>query len=146
MHSNKDTFPILLGRPWLRMSDAIVDWRGSKLSITYGPKDNRVIVSIGSLRSWMKKGLCLPSEEECDDKAKDKIGEALVGVVHPESRNTIMDSGSGGLGPRFYHYEDNGKYAQWLEEYPESEFDILPTSHHPCVGTRKHQKFRISTF
>ena len=28
MHSNKDTFPILLGRPWLRMSDAIVNWGG----------------------------------------------------------------------------------------------------------------------
>ena len=26
MHSNKDTFPLLLGRLWLRMSDAIVDW------------------------------------------------------------------------------------------------------------------------
>ena len=25
MHSNKDTFPILLGRPWLRMADAIVN-------------------------------------------------------------------------------------------------------------------------
>ena len=46
MHSNKDTFPIMLGRPWLRMSDAIVDWGRVKTSITYGPKDNRVQVSI----------------------------------------------------------------------------------------------------
>ena len=34
MHSNKDTFPILLGRPWLRMSDAIVDWGGVELQTT----------------------------------------------------------------------------------------------------------------
>ena len=40
MHSNKETFPILLGRPWLRMADAIVNWGGAKPSITYGPKDN----------------------------------------------------------------------------------------------------------
>ena len=40
MHSNKDIFPIFLGRPWLRMADAIVNWRGAKPSITYGPKDN----------------------------------------------------------------------------------------------------------
>ena len=40
MHSNKDIFFILLDRPWLRMSDAIVDWGGEKPSITYGPKDN----------------------------------------------------------------------------------------------------------
>src|SRR5450631_4242228 len=54
MHSNKDTFPILLGRPWLRMADAIVDWGGAKPSITYGPKDNRVKVSIGSLGGWVR--------------------------------------------------------------------------------------------
>ena len=47
MHCNNDTFPILLGRPWLRMADAIVDW-GGVTPIT-GPKDNRVRVSIGSL-------------------------------------------------------------------------------------------------
>ena len=51
LHSNKDTFSILLGRPWLRMADVIVDWGGVKPSITYGPKDNRVIVSIRSLGS-----------------------------------------------------------------------------------------------
>ena len=38
MHSTKDTFPILLDRPWLRMANAIVDWGGVKPSITYGPK------------------------------------------------------------------------------------------------------------
>ena len=37
MHSNKDTFPILLGRPCLKMSDAIVDWGGVKTFITYDP-------------------------------------------------------------------------------------------------------------
>ena len=30
MHSTKDTFPILLGRPWLRMADAVIDWGGRK--------------------------------------------------------------------------------------------------------------------
>ena len=49
MYSKNDTFPILLGRAWLRISDAIVDWGGAKPSITYKPKDNRVKVSIGSL-------------------------------------------------------------------------------------------------
>ena len=34
MHSTKDTFPILLGRPWLRMADAVVDWGGDMPSIT----------------------------------------------------------------------------------------------------------------
>lgn len=85
----------------------------------------------------MKKELYLPSEEEGENHVKDDIGEALVGVVHPEGRSTIMNSSSGGLGPRFYHYGDNGEYAQWVKKYPESEFDILATSHHPCLSDER---------
>ena len=48
MHSTKDTFSILLERPWLRMANAIVDWSGVKPSITYGLKGNKIKVSIGS--------------------------------------------------------------------------------------------------
>ena len=55
MHSNKDTFLILLGRPWLRMADIIVDWGGTKPSITYGPKDNRVKVVEGKALNEERK-------------------------------------------------------------------------------------------
>ena len=48
MHSSKDTFPLLLERPWLRMSNAIGDWGGVKPSISYGPEDNRVKIRIGT--------------------------------------------------------------------------------------------------
>ena len=48
MHSTKDTFLLLLGRPRLRMASAIVDWGGVKLSIIYGPEGNKNRVSIGS--------------------------------------------------------------------------------------------------
>ena len=34
---------------------------------------------------------------------------------------TIIELGSEGLGPSFYHYGDNGDYAQWLRDYPESK-------------------------
>ena len=54
MYFNNDTFSILLGRPWLKLSDATVDWGGAKSSITYGPKDNKVKVSIGSLDGWIR--------------------------------------------------------------------------------------------
>ena len=90
MHSNNDTFPILLGRPWLRMSDAIVNWGGARPSITYGPKDNKAIMSIRSLGSWMKRELYLPSEEVVRNKFKDSLDEALVGVVQPKGQNTSV--------------------------------------------------------
>ena len=50
MHSHQDTFPILLGRPWLRMADAVVAWGGVKPSITYGTAENKVKVGIIPLR------------------------------------------------------------------------------------------------
>ena len=46
MHSDNDTFPIMLGRPWLRMADAMVDLGGVKPSISYGPKSK-------PSRSWV---------------------------------------------------------------------------------------------
>ena len=125
MHSNKDTFHILLGRPWLRMSDAIVDWGGSKVSITYGPNDNRVKVSIRSLGGWVRKEIASSSEDESNDKNDDENDEALVGVVHSGGHGRILDSGLCSLGPSFYHYGDDGEYAQWLREYPKSEFDVM---------------------
>ena len=111
MHSNKNTFPILLGRPWLRMSDAIVNSGGVKPSITYGPKDNRVKVSIGSLGGWMMEEIASTSKDEGDDKEDDKNGEALVGVVHLGGHGFIINSKLGGLDPSIYHYGDNGEYA-----------------------------------
>jgi hypothetical protein len=78
MHSNKDTFSILLGRPWLKMSDVIVNWGGVKPSITYGPKDNRVKVSIGSLGGWVRKEISSSSEREGDDKENDEKCTAPV--------------------------------------------------------------------
>ena len=134
MHSNKDTIPILLGRLWLRMSDAIVDWGGAKPFITYGPKDNRVKVSIGSLSGWMRKEVASSSKDKGDDKEDDKNDKALVAVVYSDGHGRIIDSGSGFLGPSFDHYGDNGDYAQWLREYPKSEFDVMAMSYYTCLS------------
>ena len=111
MHFNKGTFPILLGKPWLRMADFLVDWKGVKPSITYGPKDNRVKVPIWSLGGWVRKEIASFSEDESDDREEDKNDETLVGVVHSGGHGKIINSGSDGLGPSFYNYGDNGEYA-----------------------------------
>ena len=74
------------------MSYAIVDWRGVKPSITYGPKDIRVKVCIRLLGGWVRKESTSSSEEEDDDKEGDKNGEALVGVIHSGGHRTIIDS------------------------------------------------------
>ena len=94
MDSNKDTFPILLGRPSLRMSDAIVDWGGTKPSITYGPKGNGVKVSIRSLRNWVRKNIASSLEDEGDDKKDNENNGELVEIVHSGGHGRIVDLGS----------------------------------------------------
>ena len=133
IYSNKDIFPILLDRPWLRMSDAIVDWKGIKPSITYGPEDNRVKIFIESLGGWIRQEIVSSLENEGDAKEDGNNDDALVGVYHSGGRGMIIDTGSGGLGPSFYNYGDDGKYAQWLKDYPESKFNVMMTSYHACL-------------
>ena len=42
MHFVKNSLPsMLLDKPWLRMAWVVVDWGGTKPSITYGPDKNR---------------------------------------------------------------------------------------------------------
>ena len=64
MHDKKDIFPILLGRPWLRMANAIVDWGGQKPSITYGYDHNRVKVFIGFFGCWIREEVDPNSDDE----------------------------------------------------------------------------------
>ena len=63
------------------MANAIVDWGGTKPSITYSPKDNRVKVSIWSLDGWIRKKVDQSSEEEKEYKDGEKFDDTLVGVI-----------------------------------------------------------------
>ena len=72
IHSHQDTFPILLGKPWLRMADAVVAWGGVKPSITYGPAGNMVKVAIVSLGRWVRKELTSFSDEGKVERTKRK--------------------------------------------------------------------------
>ena len=60
----------------------------------------------------MRKKIASSSEDESDDKKDDENDKALVGVVHLGGHGRIIDSGSGGLGPSFYHYGDDGEYVK----------------------------------
>ena len=127
MHTNKKTFSILLGRHWLKMSNAIVDWGEAKPSIIYNPKDNRVKVSIGLLGGWVRKEIVSSSED-------GKNNEALIKVLHSGGHGGFINLGSGFLVSSFYHYMDNGDYAQWVRKYHECKFDVMVTSHHACLS------------
>ena len=36
----KDSFSLLLGRPWLKASEVVVNWGGDKPHISFGPAHN----------------------------------------------------------------------------------------------------------
>lgn len=136
MHTSKDSFPMLLGRPWLRMANAVVDWRGIKPSITYGPENNRVKVPIGSSASVeVERGLILGSEEEKEGKlvenAQSGKGETLMGTWR-----------LGSLGPSLYHWVDDGQYARWLHEHPNSVADAMMISYQNLRASMRRERAR----
>ena len=132
MHDNKDAFPILLGRPWLRMAHAMVNWGGQKPSITYGPSDNRVKVPIASLGGWVEEEIDPISDDEENGKSDGKFDDTLVGVAQLNDEKAKMYSSSGFLGPSFYNQEDDGDFASWLRQYPESISNVMMMSH-SCI-------------
>lgn len=119
------------------MADAIVDWGGAKPSITYGPKDNRVKESIGSLDHWVRKKIATSSDEEKKDNEEDRKNETLVRVVQSGGQDTKIDTRLGHRGPSFYHWSDNGEYAQCLKDYLESVCDVMMISHHEYLKDNK---------
>ena len=50
MYASKEAFPLLLGRPWLRMANATINWGGEKPEISYGPPDKTTKVRIKPMR------------------------------------------------------------------------------------------------
>ena len=92
MHDNKDDFPTLLRRPWLRMANVVVDWGGQKPSITYGHEDNRIKVFITSLSGWVKEKIDSILDDGESGKNEEKFDDTLVGVVQLDSKKAKMYS------------------------------------------------------
>ena len=56
-----------------------------------------------------------------------------MGVVHSGRREAPPTTELISLGPSLYHWSDDGEYAKWLKEYPDSVCDVMATSHHECL-------------
>ena len=110
VHDNKDAFPILLGRPWLRMSNTVVDWGGQKPSITYDPIDYMVKVSIAPLSGWVREEIDPMSNEEENGGSNEKFEVTFVGIVQNKEK-AKMYSSNGFLGPSFYNQDVDGDFT-----------------------------------
>ncbi len=122
-HAVKDSFPLLLGRPWLRASEAVVNWGGHKPHISFGPAHNRTKVKI---RAAQPKFTI-----ESSDSSEDEVLEASCDLHQLDVNvHSVLPRPQGGLestisclGPNLYHWEDDGEFAQWLTQHPHTEPD-----------------------
>lgn len=128
MYLNKDSFPFLLGRPWLTTASAKVDWGGNKPHILYGPSDNLTKVRIQSIK--------ISDDSEPSQSSGD---ETPIPVTTPNiqrqaqmekpwtgSEPQLLDTTHhvlGCIGPGLYDWKDDGQFAQWLEDNPHSDLE-----------------------
>ena len=84
-----------------------------KPSITYGPKDNMIRVSIGFWGGWVRKEMTSSLDEREEDNENKENDEALVGVIHSKGQKTYEDYSDGNLGPEFYLQGDSSRVATY---------------------------------
>ena len=122
MFASKEAFPLLLGRPWLRMSNATVYWGGEKPTISYGPPTNSTKVRIKPVKT-SEESRKMPSGSDLEFLFKEEVGsmrsEALVNHNNLEGSLKPLSC----LGPNLYNWQDSGDYAEWLEQHPNSSSD-----------------------
>lgn len=123
MFASKEAFPLLLGRPWLRMANATVNWGGEKPAISYGPPDKTTKVRIKPMRvtSEERNTSSEPGEKTTLQVEVGSIqGNTLVGQTIAEELPKLLTC----LGPSLYNWQDNGDFGTWLEEHPRSSSDL----------------------
>lgn len=107
MHTSKESFPLLLGRPWLRMANATIMWGGDKPSIVYGPCENPTKVRI--------KPLIGLEVNDTADAQEDKTLTKVDGMSFEAEHRPLQC-----LGPNLYNWSDNGEFTTWLQDNPDS--------------------------
>jgi len=123
MHTAKESFPLLLGRPWLRMANATIMWGGDKPAIVYGPYENQTKVRIRPLVSLETTGAASSSERKQNLTPKD--GGSMDGDVLVDGMTFEVEvHGLKCLGPNLYHWSDDGEYAEWLRVNPNSSSEL----------------------
>ena len=98
-------YPLLLGRGFLRQCGGIVNWAGRRPTFTYGPPEARTMVAI------VPRGPLLGSE-----------GKHELPTVQTSRAEAMVDLGPiKCIGPGLYDYVDDGTFAKWLQDHPNSE-------------------------
>lgn len=107
--TDANSYPILLGRDWLRRVDANICWSTNRSRMTFGPPHNWCTSTINP-RSTTPKPQLLDGDEA--------IEETLETRICATGRQPINLGPIKSLGPGLYEWEDDGEFTKWLVEYP----------------------------
>ena len=116
MKEEKGSYPLLLGRSFLRKCGGIADWQAKKPTFTYGPKMNRTTVLIEPrfIVFGKQRKPIMPCKPQLP--AHETNHESLS-IESKEDFGPIKC-----IGPGLYDYVDtDGTFAEWLAENPYSE-------------------------
>jgi hypothetical protein len=108
-NAENGSYPLFLGRGFLRTSKGVAHWGAQKPTFTYGPPQNRTKVDIRPTRV----------AKTSSEKSQKPMVEAIE-MIDPTNQlgsfNTIKC-----IGPGLYDFTDDGTLAQWLADYPHSD-------------------------
>jgi hypothetical protein len=111
-NAENGSYPLLLGRGFLRASKGVADWGTKKPTFTYGPPDNRTKIEINPARKTKTS-----SEESLSPTVE------AVDLIDPTNQLGSCDTIKC-IGPGLYDFTDDGTLAQWLAEYPHSDDEL----------------------
>ena len=125
IHSSKESFPLLLGRPWLRAAEAVVSWGGEKPHISFGPAHNRTKVKIRASQAQFT----IESSDSSDIEALEFPHD--LHQLDSREKSIVPKSPNDGkpsircLEPSLYHWQGDKEFDQWLERHFHSDLEVV---------------------
>ena len=114
-HTGEGSFPLLLGRGFLRQSGGVADWSKKNPTFTFGPLSNRTKVLIPSKEHlWKTKAIA----------QTNKVLLSPTISLEQDKESTPIKC----IGPGLYDFEDDGTLTNWLKEYPYSDDEPVMAS------------------
>jgi hypothetical protein len=111
-NAENGSYPLLLGRGFLRASKGVADWGAKKPTVIYDPPDNRTKIEINPARKTKTS-----SEESLSPTVE------VVDLIDPTNQLGGYDTIKC-IGPGLYDFTDDGTLTQWLAEYPHSDDEL----------------------
>lgn len=129
MHPSKNSYLLLLGRPWLRAASTKIDWDGKKPHIIYSPSENLTknfiqfqgLLLIKTSSHSLEDEILNPQPQ--NELKEKKVRFANLGRKELVYSTIVQTIPLSCMGLGLYDWKDDGKFTQWLRTHPTSSRD-----------------------